>query len=124
MKRMRRRRRDFRVAACRREAAARDRRRVVAMDDVVRHSGMVRLLGEYLFEDRARLELVGVGLVGRGRGGVQSERVEDRRLMVVRIARVQTLHRLFVRNGSSAMITLVPVAIEGVDGREIISLSL
>src|SRR5439155_5899701 len=62
------------------------------MDDVVRHSGVVRLLGEYLFEDRARLQLVGVGLVGRGGGGFQGEGIEDRRLIVVRIARVQTLH--------------------------------
>src|SRR2546427_11619368 len=122
MKRMRRRRRDFRVATCRREGAARERRRVVAMDDVVRHSGMVRLLGEYLFEDRARLELVGVSLVGRGRGGIQGEGIEDRRLIVVWIARVQTLHRLFVRNDSAAMINLVPVALERRDGRAIISL--
>src|SRR5439155_21227130 len=73
VKRVRRRRRDLRVAAGGGEGAARERRRIVAMDDVVGHPGVVRLLGEYLFENRASLELVGVGLVGGGRGGIQGE---------------------------------------------------
>src|SRR2546425_11295968 len=94
------------------------------MDDVVRHPGVVRLLGEYLFENRASLELVGVGLVGGWRGGIQGERIEDRGLVIVRIAGVRAFHRLFVGNGSTAMITLVPVAIERLDRGEVVSLSL
>ena len=48
----------------------------------MRHAGVLRLLREHLFQERRRLELVGVGLVGRQRDGVEGERVEQRRLAV------------------------------------------
>ena len=55
----------LRVAPRRLERPWRQRGHVVAVDDVVREPGMVGLLGEQRFEDRARLQQVGVGLVGR-----------------------------------------------------------
>ena len=65
VQRVRRRRRDFRVTPRRLERAIGQRRKVVAVDDVVREAGMIRLASDQLFENRAGLELVGEGLVGR-----------------------------------------------------------
>jgi hypothetical protein len=79
------RRRDFRIAACRREAGRRERRDVVAVDQIMCDARMVRLLGEDRFEDRRRLLLVGEGLIG-GKGiGIEGEGIEDRGLPVVGI---------------------------------------
>src|SRR5207245_11585003 len=52
------------------------------------------------------------------------EGIEDPGLAVVRIAGVDAFHRLLVGDGSAPMITLVPIAIERLDGREIVSFSL
>ena len=62
-----------------------DRRIVVEVDQIMRHAGMMRLALGDLFEDRRALELVGVGLVGRRRRGVERERIVDLRFVVVRI---------------------------------------
>jgi hypothetical protein len=53
-----------------------DWRKVIAVDQVVRHARVLRLLGEDLLEDGRRLELVGVGLVARVERHVERERVE------------------------------------------------
>ena len=80
---MRRVRCDLRVAAGRIERARRQRRHVEAVDDVVREPRMLGLPRELLLEDRRRLQLVGVGLVGRQRRLAERQRVEDPRLDVV-----------------------------------------
>ena len=53
---------------------------------------------------RAGLQLVRVGLVGRRRGGRERQRVEDRRLGVVRIGRGDAGHRVTVRHDARALI--------------------
>ena len=84
VQRVRRRGRDARVAARRGQALLRDRRRVVAVDQVVRHARMVGVLGELLLEDRRRLQVGRVGLVGLRLRAGEVERVEDLRLVVGR----------------------------------------
>jgi hypothetical protein len=63
------------------------RRHVVAVNDVVREARVLGLAREQLLEYRAGLETAGVGLVGRLLRGGQRERVENRGLDVLRIAR-------------------------------------
>src|SRR5204862_5067407 len=55
---------DAGVALGGRHALLRDRRRVIAVDEVVRDARMVRILGELLLQYRRRLERIAVGLVG------------------------------------------------------------
>ena len=54
-----------RVALRRVERLRRQRRHVVAVDDVVREAGMIRMLREERLEDRDRLQPARVGLVGQ-----------------------------------------------------------
>ena len=55
MQRVRRVGRDPGVEACGRQALLRDRRRVVAVDQVMRDAGVIGMLGELLLEDPAAL---------------------------------------------------------------------
>ena len=121
---VRRRRGDGRVATGRTEPLVRDGRVVVAVDEVVRGARMVRLLPEHGLEDRRRLELLGVRLVGRHRGGVERERVEDRGLAVARVARGQLLHRLLVGDRPRPVVDLVVVLVEDLDRRDVVELAL
>ena len=116
-------RRDLRVAPRSAEPARGQGRIVIAVDDVVRDAGMVRLLGQDLLEDRARLQLIGVRLVGRRRRRVQRERIEHRGLAVVGIAPVELLHRLLVGGGPRAMVQLVVVAIVRLDRGDVVLLA-
>ena len=60
---------------------------------------MVRLLGEVLFQDLGSLELIGIGLVGGQRRGVQGQGIEDRCCAVVWILTGELLHSAFVAAG-------------------------
>ena len=71
-----------------------------------------------------RLERVGEGLVGRQRGDVERQGIEDSRLAVIRIGQGQALHRLLVGKRARAMIDRRVVGVEGVDGRDVESLAL
>src|SRR5436309_16089158 len=84
---------------------------------------MVRLLSEYFLENLAGLLLVSVGLVSWERRCVEREGVEHRRLAVLRIADVQTLHRLFVGEAARAVIKLVGISIERLDRGDVVSLA-
>jgi len=117
-------RRDLGVAARRDERAIRERRIVVAVDQIMGDARMVGLFAIDFFEDGRRLQLVGVRLVGRIGGGVQRERVEYRRLVVPRIARVDALHGLFVGDGARAVVKLVGVLVERLDGGDVVPLTL
>src|SRR5882762_9473930 len=66
--RMSRSRRNTCVHACGRKASLCQHRVVVAMDDVMYHSGMVRQFLEDGFEDLTAAVLIGKGLIGFGRG--------------------------------------------------------
>ena len=87
---------DPRVAAGGIEAAVGKRRKVVAVDDVVRNARVLRHLAEDRLENFSRLLLPRVRLVRRHRerDAVQRECIEDRRLAVFRILRGQRGHRL------------------------------
>ena len=84
VQRVGRRRGDAGVALRGGQALGRDRREVVAVDQVVGHPRMIGLLGEGLLEDAGGLELVGVGLVVGVERDVERERVEDGGLAVGR----------------------------------------
>ena len=88
----------FGVAARRGHALRRDRRRVVAVDQVVRDARMVGMLRELLLEDAGRLEVRGVRLVGRGLRRREVQRVEDLRLVVIRVFRRERLVGLGARS--------------------------
>src|SRR5437899_728332 len=117
------RRRDLRVAARRRQGSIPKQGIVVAVDDVVGDARMVRLLSEYFLENLAGLLLVRVRLVSWERRCVQREGVEHRRLAVLRIADVQTLHRLFVGEAARAVLKLVGISIERLDRGDVVSLA-
>ena len=106
--------RDARVSAGRAETLRGDRREVVAVDQVVRHAGVIRLLGEDRLQNGSGLQLVPVRLVVRVQRGVERERIEDRRLGVLRILPGDGFHHLFVRDGALRVRDLVGVLIERV----------
>ena len=76
-------RRNRRIALCRTDGFVSQRRDVVAMNDVVGDAGMIRLTRVQLLEDRARLELIDVGLVAGQRRRGQRQRPENRGLAVL-----------------------------------------
>src|SRR5262245_59058646 len=90
------------------------------MNNVVGHSGVVRLVGEDFLQNRAGLFLVGVGLIGRQRRGVEGERVKRRRFAVLGITHVHLFHGLLVREGTRAMVELVGVLIKSLDRRDVV----
>ena len=89
-----------------------ERRHVVAVNDVVRDSRMVRLERVQLFQNRARLQLVCVRFVRRQRGRRERQRPEDRRFAIVRIFRREIAHRFFVGDDAGALIELVGVDVQ------------
>jgi hypothetical protein len=64
------------------------------------HARVLRPLGEGLLQDRRRLALLSVTLVGRRRGEVERQRVEDRRLAILGIGQVELLHDPLVGEGA------------------------
>ena len=124
VKRMRRGRRDLRVAAGGIERARRQRRHVEAVDDVVREPRMIGLPGEFLLEDAGRLQLVGVRLVGRQRRLIQRQRVEDPRFGIVGELRRERRHLLLVFERARPLRDRGGVLEERLDGREVAPLAL
>ena len=96
--------------ACRWQAGLAERRRVVAVNEVVRHAWMVWLLGEHRLEYRRRFLLIGVGLVGGERGRIQRKRVEDGRLPVLGVILMEARHRVLVGEGAGGVGKRVAVA--------------
>ena len=75
-------------------------------------AGMLRLALEDVFQDRRRLELIGVGLIGGRSRNVEREGVVDLRLVVLRIVLRHRRHGLEIGLHAAAMIELVIVGIE------------
>ena len=98
--------RDLGVAPRGLEAFLGERRIVVEVDQVMRHAGMLRLAFRDRLQDGRAFELVGVGLIGRRRRGVERERVVNLRFVVVRIALRKLLHGLGVGLGTGRWSTL------------------
>ncbi len=124
MQRMRRVGRDAGVTPGRGHPFLRDRRGVIAVDQVVRHARMVRILRELLLEDRRRLEGIRVGLVRGLLDGDQVERIEDLRLVVLRILGGERLIGLGARKGALALVAVRIVFPVGRDRFEIVLLAL
>ncbi len=119
---MRRRRRDLGVLVGRRDTAWRDRREVVAVDQVVRHARMVRIFLIDRLEDRDRLQQrIHVLVIERL---VQGQRVKDFRLDVVRILLDERLHGVLVVLRPRVLIDGLVVLVEGLQRGEPVALAL
>ena len=111
MARVRDRRRDASVALGRCDAALRERRKVVGVNDEVRDARMLRVLLEQFFQDGDRLELVSVAHVGlRGRR-LQGQRIENLYLVVVGVALRHLLHRAVVGAQAGLDVGLVMISV-------------
>ena len=73
---------------------------IVGVDDVVRETGMSRLLQEDRFENLGRLLLIRVSLVIEGSISNQRKGVKDGRFAVLRIPSVKRLHRNLIPFGA------------------------
>ena len=116
--------RDLRVTARGRHALLRDRRRVVAVDQVVRDARMVGMLLELLLEDRPGLEVGGIGLVGLQLRPRDVQGGEDLRLVVVRILRRERLVGLGARDLARALRPSGEVVVVGGHRFEVVALAL
>jgi hypothetical protein len=72
----------------------------------------------------SRMELVGEGLVAMQRRLIQCERVENRRLRIIRIFLRQPFHRFFVSEPPLRLIDLVIVPVVEIDRGEPIALAI
>ena len=95
---MRNRRGDPGVNACGRQPLRCKIRIIVGVNQVMRHAGMGGIFHQQWREDRACLELISVGLIGRQRGGIEDQGIQDLRLDVVGIAVGYSSHRLLEGN--------------------------
>ena len=122
VQRVRRRRRDLRVAPRRLERAVGKRGHVVAVNDVVREPGVFGLLGEQLLEHRAGLQLAGVGLVGR----IRREASEARRRSSPRRLRISRRAPPWRRGrpGRARLPDVFVVRVELRDGVDVATLTL
>ena len=93
------------------------------MDQIMHDARMVRLFFPDLVEDPGRLLLIGIGLVGLERAGVQGQAIESRSLAILGVALVDLRHRLLVRDRTGLMIELLIVAVEGGDRSYVIRLA-
>ena len=109
VQRVRHRGRDAGVHPRRRQTLLRQLGVIVGVDQVVRHAGVLRVLAEQRFENSRRLELVGKGLVGGQRGGVEQQGVEHLGFHVLRVALGDALHRLLPRHDPRAVIHAFPI---------------
>ena len=85
----------------------------------MRHAGMVWLLGEDRLQDLGGFELIGVGLIGRQRCGVQGQGIEDRRFCIIWIVLGELFHSRRIGQRARAVIHGVSVLIESCNGGNI-----
>jgi len=124
VQRVRRRGRDRRIAPRGRYPFVGDRRRVVAVDQIVRDAGMVGVLLEFILEDRRRLEIRRVGLVGLRLGPGEIERIEDLRFVVGLVLLGERFVRLRARELAVALGTRREVLVIGGDSFDVVALAL
>ena len=120
VKRVRHRGRDFGVAAGRRQPDFGERRVIVRVNDVVDDPRVLRQLLRQWVEDRGGLVLLCEGLVGGRRCRVERQRIEDRRLGIVRVTYVDLLHGFLIGLGASLVVDLVRFLVECVHGRDVV----
>ena len=115
--------RNLVVELGRRHAHRRERREIIAVDQVVRDARMVRLLFRLLVQDPGCFELLREILVVEVDSSVEREGVEDCRLGVLRVVLVQALHRLLIALGAGLMVDLVVILVKDLDRREVFGLA-
>src|SRR5260370_704260 len=106
---------NLRVPASRDERARRERGNVIGMDNVVGQTGVIRLLCEFLLEDRGSFKALGISLVSRINVLIYREGIEDPCLDVVGIGGGQMGHCILVRNGASSLTDLGGTLIQFLD---------
>ena len=79
------------------------------MNQIMGHTRVIGILLKQGFEDARGLHLVGVGLVGWQRCSIQYERIENLRLIVLRVARGDALHRPFERHSTRPVFDGLPI---------------
>src|SRR6266540_2819516 len=121
---MRRRRGGRGIAFGRLEAAGRQRRKIITVNQIMEYAGMLRLLGPYVFQNPGGFELSRVGLVLKIDRFIQRQGVKDGRLDVLRISEVEPFHRFFVSQYAGAVIEFVGVLIKKLDSVDVVPLAL
>ena len=107
----------------RRDAHRRERREIVAVDQIVRDARMVRLLFCFLIQNRGGFQLLGIVLVIEVDCAVERERIKDRRFRVLQVVLVQALHRLVIKLGAGLLVDLVVIFVKNFDGAEVFGLA-
>ena len=110
--RVRRCRRDLRIALGGIKAFLRQCRRIVEMDQVVGDAGMARLTQKDRLENGRALELHRIGLIARRCRHIELDCVKYLGFVVIRISLRHPFHGLEVGEHAAAMINLVVVGIE------------
>ncbi len=107
--------RDLRITARGGNAELRQLRLVVAVDQVMRDSGMIGLGGEKFFENGGRLLAIGERRVMVRLRGKQRERVEDSGFVIVWEGLVDLLHRVGIGLGAGVLVHFVRVGVKSLD---------
>src|SRR5215469_6462122 len=84
--------RDLGVHPCGSQAFLGEQGVVIAVDDVMRYAGMVRLPGKNGFEDFTTLALIAKRFIGLGSGDGEGERMENGSLVVLGIGGLYIAH--------------------------------
>src|SRR5262249_30896207 len=116
--------RDLGVTPRRREPLLGQRRRIVAVNEVMRDAGMIGHLGADRLENGGGLALICGGLVGGERRRLEGGPIENRRLAVLGEAVVQLRHRLLIGERPRAMVARSEILVEGGDRLDVATLAL
>jgi hypothetical protein len=114
---------DLGVASRRRQSELHQLRRVVAVNQVVRHAGMVGFDRPQLFQDRSRLLSVRKSCVIVRLGSQQRQCIEGRCLAILGITLVGGFHGFGIRIGSIMKVALLAV-VETFHGSDIVTLAI
>ena len=116
--------RDFGIAPGGLEPLLSDRRIIVEVDQIVRDAWVLRLAFCDHFEDGRAFELVGIGLVGRRRRGVEGKGIIDLRFVIIWITLRELFHGLGVSLHARAVIDLVVIGVHGAERIDVVALPL
>ena len=116
--------RDIGVAQRRRQAFLRDRRIVVAVNQIMGDARMIGMPGELRLEDRRRLHGPRIALVGRRLSGGEVQRAEDLRLVVVAVAVGQSFEGVGQRLHARPRQPLAEMIVIGANRLDIVALAL
>jgi len=121
---MRRRRGDVRIAAGGGQPLGGDRRRVVAVYQIVRDARVLRILCKLLLENSRRFEVCSVALIGLGLSTGEIKRRKDLRFVVVAVAGGQFFECLRARFLPRALGTVRVILIVGRNRLDVIAFAL